>query len=192
VTKETDAMTKTRLLRLAACTAAAMILAACASTPLDEQPPASVTDKGAPATATTPGGATADPRAVASVDATGKPLDPLNDPASPLAKRSVFFDFDSFVVKPEFQGVVESHGKFLVANPARRVTIEGHADERGSREYNLALGQKRAEAVKARLRLLGVAEMQVESVSLGEEKPRATGHDEGAWAENRRADLNYR
>lgn len=186
-------MTKNRLLRLAACTAAALILAACASTPLDEQPPASVTDKGAPAASTTaPGSATADPRAVASVDATAKRLDPIDDPASPLAKRSIFFDFDSFVVKPEFQSVIEAHGKYLVANPARRVTIEGHADERGSREYNLALGQKRAEAVKARLRLLGVAEMQIESVSFGEEKPRATGHDEASWAENRRADLNYR
>jgi peptidoglycan-associated lipoprotein len=185
-------MTKNRLLRLAACAAAAMILAACASTPLDEQPPASVTDKGGPATSTTPGGATADPRAVASVDATARPLDPLDDPANPLSKRSIFFDFDSFVVKPEFQGVVETHGKFLVANPSRRVTIEGHADERGSREYNLALGQKRAEAVKARLRLIGVAETQIETVSFGEEKPRASGHDEAAWAENRRADLNYR
>jgi peptidoglycan-associated lipoprotein len=183
-------MTTNRLLRLGACAAAALILAACASTPLDEQPPASVTDKGA--AATTPGATGADPRAVASVDATAKPLDPLNDPASPLAKRSVFFDFDSFVVKPEYQSVVETHGKFLVANPGRKVTIEGHADERGSREYNLALGQKRAEAVKARLRLLGVAEVQIETVSFGEEKPMATGSDEAAWAQNRRADLNYK
>jgi peptidoglycan-associated lipoprotein len=183
-------MKTNRLLRLAACAGAALILAACASTPLDEQPPASVTDKGGPAT-TTPG-STADPRAVASVDATSKPLDPLNDPSSPLAKRSIYFDFDSFVVKPEYQSVVEVHGKYLVANASRRVTVEGHADERGSREYNLALGQKRAEAVKSRLRLVGVAETQIETVSLGEEKPRASGHDEAAWAENRRVDLNYR
>jgi peptidoglycan-associated lipoprotein len=185
-------MTPNRMIRLAACAGAALLLAACASTPLDEQPAAPVTDKGAataPATAATPG---ADPRAVASVDATSKPMDALNDPSSPLAKRSVFFDFDSFVVKPEFQSVVEAHGKYLVANPGRRVVVEGNADERGSREYNLALGQKRAEAVKSRLRLLGAAEAQIETVSLGEEKPRATGHDEAAWAENRRADLNYR
>jgi peptidoglycan-associated lipoprotein len=184
-------MKTTRLLRLAACAAAALILAACASTPLEEQPPASVTDKGA-ATTTKPGGTGADSRGVASVDATSKPLDPLNDPASPLAKRSVYFDFDSFLVKPEYQSVIETHGKYLVANPTRKVVIEGNADERGSREYNLALGQKRAEAVKERLRLMGVAEVQIETVSFGEEKPRATGHDEAAWAENRRVDLNYK
>ena len=184
-------MTPNRLMRLACCAAAALVLAACASTPLEEQPAAPVTDASAGAAGAKPGAA--DPRAVARVDAgasTG--IDPLNDPASPLSKRSIFFDFDSFVVKPEFQSVVEVHGKFLVANPGRRVMIEGNADERGSREYNLALGQKRAEAVKSRLRLLGVAESQMETVSLGEEKPRATGHDEASWAENRRADLNYK
>jgi len=185
-------MTPNRLMRLATCAAAALLLAACASTPLDEQPPAPVTDKSATAPGGQPGDQKADPRAVASVDATSKGLDPLNDPASPLAKRSVYFYFDSFVVKPEFQGVVEAHGKFLVANPNRRVVIEGNADDRGSREYNLALGQKRAEAVKSRLRLLGAAEAQIETVSFGEEKPRATGQDEAAWAENRRADLNYK
>jgi peptidoglycan-associated lipoprotein len=182
-------MTPNRLMRLAACAAAALLLAACASTPLEEQPPAPVTDASAGAAAGQPG---ADPRAVARVDTTSKGMDPLNDPASPLSKRSVYFDFDSFVVKPEFQATVEAHGKFLVANPGRRVTIEGNADERGSREYNLALGQKRAEAVKSRLRLLGVAESQMETVSFGEEKPMATGADEAAWAQNRRADLNYK
>ena len=184
-------MTPNRLLRLATGAAVALMLAACASTPLEEQPPAPVSDASAGAAGAKPGAA--DPRAVARVDAgasTG--IDPLKDPASPLSKRSVYFDFDSFVVKPEFQGLVEAHGKFLVANPTRRVTIEGNADERGSREYNLALGQKRAEAVKSRLRLLGVAEGQMETVSFGEEKPVATGADEASWAQNRRADLNYR
>jgi len=186
-------MTPNRLMRLAACAAAALVLAACASTPLEEQPPAPVTDAGGGAAGGKPGAGTADPRAVARVDAgTSSGIDPLNDPASPLSKRSIFFDFDSFVVKPEFQGTVEAHGKFLVANPTRRVTIEGHADERGSREYNLALGQKRADAVKSRLRLLGAGENQMESVSFGEEKPAATGSDEASWAQNRRADLNYK
>ena len=184
-------MTPNRLMRLAACAAAALLLAACASTPLEEQPPAPVTDASSGAAAGQ-SGATADPRAVARVDSTSKGMDPLNDPASPLSKRSVYFDFDSFVVKPEFQGTVEAHGKFLVANPGRRVTIEGNADDRGSREYNLALGQKRAEAVKSRLRLLGVAESQMETVSFGEEKPVATGADEASWSQNRRADLNYK
>jgi peptidoglycan-associated lipoprotein len=186
-------MTPNRLIRLTACAGAALLLAACASTPLDEQPAAPVTDKGAAASpGTQPATPGADPRAVASVDATSRGIDPLSDPSSPLAKRSIYFDFDSFVVRPEFQAVVEAHGKYLVANPGRRVVVEGNADERGSREYNLALGQKRAEAVKSRLRLLGATDSQVETVSLGEEKPRATGHDEAAWAENRRADIGYR
>jgi peptidoglycan-associated lipoprotein len=185
-------MTPNRLMRLATCAAAALLLAACASTPLDEQPPAPVTDASAATPGAKPGDAATDARAVARVDTAPQGMDPLNDPASPLSKRSVYFDFDSFLVKPEFQGLVEAHGKFLVANPNRRVVIEGNADERGSREYNLALGQKRAEAVKSRLRLLGAAEMQIETVSFGEEKPVATGSDEASWAQNRRAYLNYK
>jgi peptidoglycan-associated lipoprotein len=178
-------------MRLLAGAIFALLLAACASVPLEDKPPAPPADASA-AAGTKPADPKADPRAVASVDATPRTLDPLADPASPLAKRSIFFDFDSFVVKPEYQPVVEAHGKFLVANPGRKVTIEGHADERGSREYNLALGQKRADAVKSRLRLLGVADGQIETVSFGEEKPMALGSNEEAWAQNRRADLNYR
>ena len=118
--------------------------------------------------------------------------DPLMDPNSPLAKRSIFFDFDSFVVKSEFQPVVETHGKFLSSNKGRRIVIEGNTDERGSREYNLALGQKRAEAVKSRLQLLGATDTQMEAVSFGEERPKATGGTEDAWAQNRRADIVYK
>ncbi len=181
-------MKKTIALRFISFAAAALLAAGCATTKLEE--PAPVTDKSTAAKPATPGTG-ADTRAVAPVDA-GSRGDPLNDPNSPLAKRSVFFDFDSFVVKPEFQTLVEAHGKYLTTNKARRIVIEGNADERGSREYNLALGQKRADAVKSRLALLGVAEGQVETVSFGEEKPRATGHDEASWAQNRRADINYK
>ena len=185
-------MTMNRLMRVAACAAAALLLAACASTPREEQPPAPVTDASSGAAGAKPGAGTADPRAVARVDAgTSKGMDPLNDPASPLSKRSIYFDFDSFVVKPEYQGTVEAHGKFLVANPSRRVTIEGNADERGSREYNLALGQKRADVVKQALMLLGAKEAQIESVSLGEEKPRCDDRTETCYAENRRGDMLY-
>lgn len=106
--------------------------------------------------------------------------------------RVVYFDFDSFVVKDEFRGVVESHAKFLGANRAKRILVEGHTDERGGREYNLALGQKRSEAVQKSLLLLGVTESQVEAVSFGEERPAATGSDEAAWAKNRRAELKDR
>ena len=166
-----------------------LALVGCSSVNLDEQPPAPIVDATA-ATSTTSG---PDPRAVAPVDAqAGRALDPLNDPNNPLSKRSVFFDFDSFVVKSEYQPIVQTHGSYLATNKQRRVTIEGHTDESGGREYNLALGQKRAEAVKQRLLLLGVVDSQVETVSFGEEKPRGTGSSEDAWAQNRRADLNYR
>lgn len=164
-------------------------LASCSSVNLDEQPAAPIVDATA-GTATKTG---PDPRAVASVDAqAGRGLDPLNDPNNPLSKRSVFFDFDSFVVKTEYQPIVQTHGSYLGTNKQRRVVVEGHTDERGGREYNLALGQKRAEAVKQRLMLLGVVDSQVETVSFGEEKPRGSGSSEDAWAQNRRADLNYR
>lgn len=117
--------------------------------------------------------------------------DPLNDPHGVLAKRSVYFDYDSFIVKDEFKPVVEAHAKYLAAHKNRHILIQGNTDERGGREYNLALGQKRAEAVRKALSLLGVPDTQMESVSFGKEKPKATGHDEAAWAENRRADIIY-
>jgi peptidoglycan-associated lipoprotein len=104
----------------------------------------------------------------------------------------VFFDFDSFVVKSEFQPLVEAHGRYLASNKPRRIAIEGHTDERGGREYNLALGQKRAEAVKQRLMLLGAIDGQIETISFGKEKPRAVGSTEEAWAQNRRADIVYK
>ncbi len=106
--------------------------------------------------------------------------------------RIIYFDFDSYVVKPEFQGLIEAHAKYLTANKTRKMAIEGHTDERGGREYNLALGQKRAEAVRRALGLLGVADSQVEAVSFGKEKPAVPGSDEEAMAKNRRAELNYR
>jgi peptidoglycan-associated lipoprotein len=106
--------------------------------------------------------------------------------------RVIFFDYDSFSIRPEFQSAIESHARFLTADKARRIAIEGHTDERGGREYNLALGQKRSEAVRRALALLGVSENQIEAVSLGEEKPAQTGSSEEAFSRNRRAEVNYR
>lgn len=106
--------------------------------------------------------------------------------------KIIYFDFDSYVIKPEFQGIVEAHAKYLAANKSRKMAIEGHTDERGGREYNLALGQRRSEAVRRALGLLGVTDSQVEAVSFGKEKPVALGSDEESWAKNRRAELNYR
>lgn len=110
----------------------------------------------------------------------------------PQAERLVYFDYDSFAVKPEFQPLVEAHAAYLRADRQRRLFVEGHTDERGGREYNLALGQKRSEAVRRALVLLGVNEGQVEAVSFGEEKPAATTQDEAGWARSRRAELVYR
>ena len=106
--------------------------------------------------------------------------------------KIIYFDFDSFVVKPEFQSVIEAHARYLTASTSRRMAIEGHTDESGGREYNLALGQKRAEAVRRALGLLGVPDSQVEAVSFGKEKPAVAGFDQESMARNRRAELNYR
>jgi peptidoglycan-associated lipoprotein len=110
-------------------------------------------------------------------------------PSSMQVARIVYFDFDSFVIKDEFKPAVEGHAKSMMSNRQRRMVVEGHADERGSREYNLALGQKRAESVVKSLGLLGVGQAQVEAVSFGEERPAVQGSDEAAWAKNRRAEL---
>ena len=117
---------------------------------------------------------------------------PLTDPNSPLAKRSVYFDYDSNSVKDEYRGLVQAHSRYMTADKRdSRMRIEGNCDERGSREYNLALGQRRAEAVKRMMTVMGVTDGRIETVSYGEEKPAASGHDENAWAQNRRADIKY-
>jgi peptidoglycan-associated lipoprotein len=118
-------------------------------------------------------------------------LNPLTDPNNILSKRSVYFDFDSYVVKDEYRSLVQAHAQYLRDNSNARVLLQGNTDDRGSREYNLALGQRRADAVKHAMTLSGARESQIESVSLGEEKPRGTGHDESSWAENRRTDIRH-
>ena len=167
---------------------ASLMLAACGShPPLSEQAGAKVEDR-------QPGPISVEAPKVEQVTAgqvDENNLAQLKDPKSILSKRSVFFDFDQYVIKDEFKSLLEAHGRFLSANGKIKVLIQGNADERGSREYNLALGQKRAEAVKKTLLLLGAKEEQVEAVSLGEEKPRCTEQTEACWAENRRGDILY-
>lgn len=114
-----------------------------------------------------------------------------NNAFNEQANRSVYFDFDQYVIKTEYAPVVNANAKNLSANKGKKILIQGNTDERGGREYNLALGQKRAEAVRKAMSLLGVPESQMEAVSLGKEKPKATGSNEAAWAENRRADILY-
>ena len=111
---------------------------------------------------------------------------------SPDLKRSVYYEFDKYDIKPEYRALVESHARWLKANPGARLTIEGNADEQGSREYNLALGQRRAESVTKLMMLLGVRGEQLEAISYGEERPRSNAHDEKGWAENRRSDFARR
>ncbi|RJG22383.1 peptidoglycan-associated lipoprotein Pal [Massilia cavernae] len=162
--------------------ASAALLSACSSPPvkLAETPVVERAPEPAPAT---------DTRDVRPVE-TGS-VDPLNDPKGVLANRSVYFDFDSYVVREDGKPVVANHSGYLTKNSGRKILIQGNTDERGGTEYNLALGQKRAEAVRKSMAALGVAESQMEAVSLGEEKPKASGSDEAAWAENRRADIVY-
>ncbi|HWI84634.1 peptidoglycan-associated lipoprotein Pal [Ramlibacter sp.] len=165
----------------------AVFMAGCSSVKLDDVP---VEDKSASAVPAQPGGAGGATESrvapVAADSAASTAAGPVN------VARLVYFDYDSYVIKPEFQAIIEAHARFLKANGTRRVALEGHTDERGGREYNLALGQRRAEAVRRALALLGVGDNQMEAVSFGKEKPAAPGSDEAAWAKNRRVEIVYR
>ncbi len=167
--------------------AAAALIAGCASTTSDDP------TTGAPVT--TPGGRSgAAGQPVKPVDLTGRAAPGEADPRvkqGPLAQRSIYYELDKFDIKDEYRGMVESHAKYLRDNPAARMLIQGNTDERGSREYNVGLGQRRSDGVKRMLVLLGARDNQIESVSLGEEKPQADGHSEQAWSKNRRSDMLY-
>jgi peptidoglycan-associated lipoprotein len=177
-----------RWMRLIAGVALVATLAACSSgVKLDNVPVEDRTGSAAGAAGAGGQSGAVDPRGVSGVSVNG------GDAAQPNAlSRVIYFDYDSFEVKPESASTLEANARYLNANRTRRVNLEGHTDERGGREYNLALGQKRAEAVRRALSLLGVPESQMEAVSFGEEKPAQTGLDEGAFAKNRRVELTYR
>jgi peptidoglycan-associated lipoprotein len=175
--------------RVLVAVALAAALAGCASgVKLDDVP---VDDKAGSSTAVPGGGPGAgggqsQVKPVQADDASASQQGPAN------VARIIYFDYDSYVIKPDFQQLIEAHARFLKSNGKRHIVIEGHTDERGGREYNLALGQRRSEAVRRALGLLGVTDAQVESVSFGKEKPAAQGSDESAWAQNRRAEIAYR
>ena len=178
--------------RLLLALATTALIAGCSSgVKLDEVP---VEDRTATAVGTTGStGAGGDANAAGSRNVAPVDLANNNNMApGPASSRIVFFDYDSYVVKPEAQGIIENNARFLRANNNRRAVIEGHTDERGGREYNLALGQRRAEAVRRSLGLLGVPDSQIEAVSFGKEKPASTGSDEAAYSQNRRAEITYR
>ena len=116
---------------------------------------------------------------------------PWNDPKSPLFEKSVYFGFDEYTVQTKYQKMLSAHASYLKANPNQKIIIQGNTDDRGTAEYNLALGQRRSDAVRKSLNLMGVSDNQMEAVSFGKEKPKAEGDNEAAWAENRRADIVY-
>ncbi len=192
-------MKRTSLVLAGALSTLALVLGGCASdvkldTPVPVESRATGTAGGAAGSgAAGAGGAggaagAAGQSGVASVDLTRR-----NDAAANAnLPRIVYFDYDSYVVKDEFRNVVEANARMLANDRSRRMSLEGHTDERGGREYNLALGQKRAEAVAKALVVLGASENQLEAVSFGKERPAALGHDEAAWAMNRRVELNAR
>ena len=118
-------------------------------------------------------------------------MNALHDPNNILSKRSIYFDYDKYEIKKEFMPLIDAHANFLQQHSNVKITIQGNADERGSREYNLALGQKRAVALKKALNIKGISDSQIETVSFGEEKPKDEGHNEQAWSQNRRDDIVY-
>jgi peptidoglycan-associated lipoprotein len=170
-----------------AATMASLLVACSSGVKLDDVP---VEDRKAgvavPDGATGPGGAQRPVEQVRVDPAAGDKAGPAN------VARIIYFDYDSNEIKPQFQQLIEAHARYLKAGGARHVVVEGHTDERGGSEYNLALGQRRSEAVRRALGLLGVPDAQVEAVSLGKEKPAIEGHDESAWQQNRRAEISYR
>ncbi len=180
------------VLTLSASALVLALLAGCGSSVnLDEAPVADRTGTPIAAGAGGMGGAGGTPSNARPVPTLGLDGQNLAEPPATVA-RTIYFDYDSYIVKPEFAATLEAHAQFLKADAKRRVTLQGHTDERGGREYNLALGQKRAEAVRRSLGVLGVSDAQQEAVSFGKEKPAAVGMDESAHAQNRRVELSYR
>ena len=169
----------------------AVLLSACGSAvKLDNVP---VEDKSGGSTATTTDASGTNNAAVGKGGVVGVDLSQsAKDDAMRATNRIVYFDYDSYVIRPEFQSVLEAHARFIKSDKSRKVALEGHTDERGGREYNLALGQKRAEAVRRAMALLGVADNQLEAVSFGKEKPAALGGSEADMEKNRRAEISYR
>ena len=137
-------------------------------------------------------GSQANKGAMSGENASASPtVNPLVDPTNILSKRSIYFEFDEYAVSDKYKSMVLSHARYLRDNSNLNIRIQGNTDERGSREYNLALGQRRADSVKKVMTLAGTQDSQIESVSYGEEKPRAAGHNEASWTENRRVDIRY-
>jgi peptidoglycan-associated lipoprotein len=171
-----------KTLTLSIASSLAVLLSGCASEQINEASSPQSNSRAPQAASQSPASALAS-RSLAA--------NPQPDPGNMLAKRSVYYDFDQYDFKSEYRPIVEAHAAYLRSHAAASLRIEGNADERGSREYNLALGQRRADSVKRALQLMGIAEERIETISWGEEKPSPMGHDESVWAQHRRSDITY-
>jgi len=162
----------------------AVFIAACSTSSGSKNESAAVEDQGTSASSSS-----------AQSYGTGKEssygISELDNPDSPLAKRIIYFEYDSSEIQPQYRGVIEAHAQYLAANPDAVLSLEGHTDERGSREYNLALGERRSQAVKNQMTVLGATPEQIRTISYGEERPVAEGHEEASWSQNRRVELVY-
>jgi peptidoglycan-associated lipoprotein len=167
-----------------------MLLVACSSKPLKDTPVA-VEDKSPEMSQGTDAPVADDSSATAGMSDSDMSVNPLTDPNNILSKRAIYFDYDSDEVKSEYRSLVEAHAKYLLAHPEAKVALQGNADERGAREYNLSLGQRRSASVKQVMNLLGVQDSQIETVSYGEEKANTTCGDDSCWKEDRRVDIVY-
>lgn len=164
------------------------LLAGCASKDVQPEQSGAAVEERAATKPAQPAEQPSQARAATSSEIAGNPL---KDPSNILSKRSVYYEYDSAAIDEQYKPMVQAHSKYLQGNNNTRITVEGHCDERGSREYNLALGQRRADGVKKAMTLLGVTGNQITTVSYGKEKPKSSGNNEAAWAQNRRSDLVY-
>jgi len=177
-----------RILKALAAGAAALALVACGGTEATRDDGAQV-DEGGTMAGTDSGGSASTSGVSGTTGFQGHPLD---DPDSLLSQRIVYFEFDKSDVLPEYRDIVEAHAAYVSGNPSAAITLEGHADERGTREYNVALGERRANSVMRLMNLLGAGAQQIRTISFGEERPAVMGHDEDAWSQNRRVEIVYR
>lgn len=165
------------------------LLFGCSSDKVKEGEPVKVEDLSSSATDASSEGTGA--QAYGTDDSSTSAFTDLDDPQSPLSVRTIYFEYNSSEIKSEYRSTIEAHAAYLVSNPDTSITLEGHADERGSREYNLALGEDRAQSIKQHMSLLGASSSQIRLVSYGEERPAIDGHDEASWQQNRRVEILY-
>ena len=165
----------------------AFLLLGCSKDQIKEEEPVEVTDLNANSTASDEDSA----QTYGAEDDSGSTFSQLDDPQSPLSVRIIYFEYDSTQISSDYRSAIEAHSLYLQQNPNTYITLEGHADERGSREYNLALGEGRAKAVKQQMLLLGATSNQIRLVSYGEERPANEGHDDMSWQQNRRVEILY-